>query len=99
MGGGAVGFGGGGEGQGGDAEDAAGDGVRGKTAVADALRLCGGGGGEEDGGFAGAVAVLDDVQAGVSAAFAYREAEGWKLPDRLNAALDKVVNLGTIRAK
>lgn len=48
---------------------------------------------------AGAVPAFDDVQAGVSAAFAYREAEGWKLPDRLNAALDKVVNLGTIRAK
>ena len=70
VGGGAVGFGGGGEGKGGDAEDAAGDGVGGKTEVADALRFCGVCGGEEDGGSAGAVAVLDDVQAGVSAAFA-----------------------------
>lgn len=58
-----------------------------------------GGEGEGDGLFAGAVPVFDDVQAGVAAAFAYCEAEGWKPPDGLNAALDKVVNLGTIRAK
>ena len=58
-----------------------------------------GGEGEGDGLLAGAVPAFDDVQAGASAAFAYREAEGWKLPDRLNAALDKVINLGTIRAK
>ena len=58
-----------------------------------------GGEGEGDGMLAGTVPAFDDVQAGVSAAFAYCEAEGWKLPDGLNAALDKVVNLGTIRAK
>lgn len=41
----------------------------------------------------------DNAMEGFAEAFAYREVEGGKLPDGLNAALDKVIKLGTIRAK